>query len=445
VLLVYWVNRMQWKAGTAASLVSALYLAVGTGLWYVGAFFGTTFFALSAVVTWGLGSLLMTTEKPRSWISALFAISALLMGLARPEGVVLAAFMMIGVIVGRGSRSSVRIVLIFVGVMLLLGGAYFLWHWSYFGHPLPNPYYKKGGGLLHWDSFWESLGNLVRFGGPFLLAFILGFRSKTTARRTIACLVPLLAFAAAFVLVSNETNFGGRFQYALWPLILISFYPLVAGLGGETGLSWPRPAQSMPRAVWTLMALALAYGLVRYGMSQSCMLTIAQQTCGAAYEADGRYDVAKYLAQFQGKDYVMATTEAGLLPLYSKWRTVDAWGLNDLWIAQHGEVTAEYLEQYKPNLIVFHAYFSPLVPPRVIEKNLAQGWFRTTLTLKTYAESHDYVLAAAFGDSPYEAHYYYVRRDFPDSERILHTILAMKDYRWFATGRKAINYASAPQ
>jgi hypothetical protein len=441
VLLVYWVNRSVWRAGRAVSLVAAVYLAVGTGLWYVGAFFGTTFFALFAATTWSLGILIIKAEAPGRWLSAAFAVSALLMGLIRPEGVVLAGLMMLGVILAKGWRSAFPALLMFAAVMLLVGGTYFVWHWTYFGYPVPNPYYKKGGGLLHWDSFWESIGNLARFAGPFLLAFILGFRSRVKARLTLALLVPLVAFAAAFVLVSNETNFGGRFQYALWPLILIGFYPLVAGLDREIGISWPPPAKIMPRAVGGLVVLVLTYGLVRYSMLQSCTLTMAQQTCGVAYEADGRYEVAKYLAQYQGEHYVLATTEAGLLPLYSGWRAVDAWGLNDAWIAHNGQVTPEYLDRYRPNAIVFHAYFSPLVPPRINDKNMQQDWFRMTLTLKNYAEANHYVLAAAFGDSPYEAHYYYVRPDFPDSERISRAISAMKDYRWFASGRRAINYA----
>ncbi len=56
----------------------------------------------------------------------------------------------------------------------------------------------------------------------------------------------------------------------------------------------------------------------------------------------------------------MATSEAGLLPLYSQWNAIDTWGLNDEWIAHHGEITADYLDRYKPELIIFHAHFSPL-------------------------------------------------------------------------------------
>ena len=439
VLLVYWANRRIWGGGITVSLAAALYLAVGTGLWYVAAFFGTPFFAFFAVLTWSLALLLMRQDRPSAWLRSLFSVSAVVTGLVRPEGVLLGSLMLLAVVVVRGAGRSWGIVLSFVATMLVLGGSYFAWHWSYFGHPLPNPYYKKGGGLLHWDSFWESLGYLVRFAGPFVLAFVLGLGSRLTRRMSIAFAIPPVLFAAAFILVSNETNFGGRFQYALWPIVLISFFPLVSDLQLPVRSLWETSATS--RIGWLMVGLLLGYALLRYGAAQSCRLTSAQQTCAIAYEADGRYELAKALAEYDDKDYVMATTEAGLLPLYSHWRAVDAWGLNDAWIARNGEITAEYLDRYVPNLITFHAYYSPLVPPRLNEKNLAQDWFRMTVTLKTYAEDHGYILAAAFGDSPYETHYYYVRSDFPDSERIIQDISTMRNYYWYATGRKAINYA----
>ncbi len=147
------------------------------------------------------------------------------------------------------------------------------------------------------------------------------------------------------------------------------------------------------------------------------------------------------LAAYSERGYVLATSEAGLLPLYSGWNAIDTWGLNDAWIARNGEVTAEYLDRYRPEVIVFHAYFSPLVPPHENPKDLANAWHRMTLALKAYAESRNYRLAAAYGDSPYESHYYYVRSDFADSDKIVRDIVRIRAYYWFGTGKKAINYA----
>ncbi len=441
VLLVYWVNRKIWKANIPISFLSGLYLGVGTGFSYIAAFFGTPFFALFAGITWTFALLLIQKRTPTIGLILVFPFLAILTGMIRPEGVILTAGMLISIIVIRGWQSSTKIIVIFIAVSVILGGTYFLWHWNYFGYPLPNPFYKKGGGGLYWDSFWESLGNLIRFGGPFMLAFLFGFRSRKKTRQAIAFLIPLILFAGAFILISNETNFGGRFQYALWPLVLLSWYPLVENIESEFKFALPHPTDVRIRNVWVLTELVIAFGFIYYSVSQNCLLTAAQKACGVAYEADGRYDVARMLSEYQGKGYIIATSEAGLLPFYSNWSAIDTWGLNDEWIAHHGQITDGYLDLYRPNIIVFHAYFSPLVPPRLIDKNLSQSWFRMTITLKEYAESHGYILAAAFGDSPYETHYYYVRPDFKDSATIVHELVAMKNYYWFSSGRKSINYA----
>ena len=278
VLMVYWVNRRVWKANILPAFICGLYLAVGTGFAYIAAFFGTPFFAFFASLTLVFAILLIQKQNPPIWFSILFALSGLLTGLSRPEGVILAGGLLVSIIIMKGWHASLNTILIFTAVFFVLGGIYFLWHWGYFGYPLPNPFYAKGGGLLYWDSFWESLSNLFRFGGPFMLAFLLGFRTKEKSRLAIAFLFPILLFAASFILVSNETNFGGRFQYALWPMVLLCWYPFVDGLWKETGVAIPRPIQARSRIVWGLTASALVFGILEYSISQSCFLTSAQNS-----------------------------------------------------------------------------------------------------------------------------------------------------------------------
>ncbi|HJZ13373.1 MAG TPA: hypothetical protein VJ521_14550 [Acidobacteriota bacterium] len=455
VLLVYFVNRRIHKASVSLSIFSGLYLAVGTGLAYVAAYFGTPFFALAAASTWTFGLLLIQPVRPertlshdevavegsRFGLSLAFALSGLITGLIRPEVVILASLMLVSLIVIRGWKKSISTIVIFASVFLLLGGAYFIWHWNYFGYPLPNPFYKKGGGGLHWDSFNNSLLNTLRLCAPFLIAFILGFRSRETTKQTIAYLIPVIGFAASFVLISDEMNYGARFQYALLPIAAMSWIPLLRGFN----FSWPQQLQRRERSVYLFAAISIAAGVIYYSWFQNCFLASYQQTCFTPYVADGRYEMGKILSEYRGKDYVIATTEAGLLPYYSGWGAIDTWGLNDQFIAHNGGLTAEYLERYKPHVIMFHDYYSPLVPPKLTEANLAQPWFRMTITMKEYAEANGYVLAAVFGDSPYDTHYYYVRPDFQDSERIIEQISKMKRYYWFTTGKKAINYAGYPE
>jgi cell shape-determining protein MreD len=450
VLIVYWTNRRINNANIPFSLLSGLYLAVGTGLSYVSAYFGTPFFALAAASTWTLGLVLIQKENPRFDLILAFALSGLVTGLIRPEGVILASLMLLTIIVMRGLKKSTSIIVVFGAVFLLLGGAYFLWRWNYFGYPLPNPFYKKGDSGLHWDSLGNSLLNLLRLCLPLAVAFILGFRSRVTTKQTIAYLIPIIGFAVAFILISDEMNYGARFQYALVPIALMSWIPLVRGVGrvGLDTFSSPYRDPSTQdqlsgreRGVYFIALIVLSASLVYYSWYQNCFLTSYQQTCARPYENDGRYEMGKLLAEYRGKGYVIATTEAGLLPYYSGWDAIDTWGLNDQFIAHNGSLTAEYLDQYKPEIIMFHDYYSPLVPPKLTEANLAQKWLSMTITMKEYAEANGYVLAAVFGDSPYDTHYYYVRTDFADSKRLIEQISKMKKYYWPTTGKKSINYA----
>ena len=158
----------------------------------------------------------------------------------------------------------------------------------------------------------------------------------------------------------------------------------------------------------------------------------------------GLYDAALVLHDYLREDYTLATTEAGLLPLYSGWRTIDAWGLNDRRIARTGSIDAEYLDRYHPEVILMHAYFSPGVrddDPRVVHRALGPRWYQMVRTLKDYAEAHDYTLAACFGRNEWDTHYYYVRRGFARSGEIVARLRGL-DYYW--DGAPTVDFAADP-
>ena len=153
--------------------------------------------------------------------------------------------------------------------------------------------------------------------------------------------------------------------------------------------------------------------------------------------------MAALLRGFGGGRYTVAVTESGLLPLYSGWRAVDAWGLNDSWIAHNGGITEEYLERHRPEVIMFHAYYSPLEPPgpRAAASGLGPAWFRMCRTMQAYAERNGYRLAAAFGREPSHVHAYYVRPGFPEAAAIEAAIRGL-DYIWYQDGRQSSNFAA---
>lgn len=428
VWLVFWGTRRLFGASLWWALVPAVFIGVGPGLRHLAAGYGTPLFALTAAVAWFLACRLASAEDDRVPRTALgFSLAALVMGLARPEGVFLGGFMLLGVLAYRGGRGTRPIVARFLFVFLTLGLVYFLWRWHYFGYPLPNPFYKKGGGTLYWHSLRQSWKNLWALGWPFLWLLPLGLVVRAARRAAVLVTLPVVLFVTLFVLLSDETNYVMRFRYPVLPVLLVGCVPVAQAL-------WSRRSSGLPASPGPLPALALAAALA---------FTEHRTYRFVAPQRLGLYDAGLVLRDYASRGFALVTTEAGLLPLVSEWRAVDAWGLNDQYIAHHGGIDEAYLERYRPELIVFHAYFSPRVADhgeRVETRSLGRPWYRMVMTLKGYAEKNGYELAACFGRNEWDSHYYYVRRGFPQSREITARLRAL-DYYW--DGEPTLDLAAA--
>ncbi|MEI8132692.1 MAG: hypothetical protein WCG34_09670, partial [Leptolinea sp.] len=237
--------------------------------------------------------------------------------------------------------------------------------------------------------------------------------------------IPIIGFILMWVLLSNEMNYLWRFQYPILPVILMSWPLLLSGFWRTLNLPEPSNWSSDLRSFATLAVFVLG-GALLWSQIDRWKIT---------YQTDGRVEVAQFLSQYQARGYTIATTEAGLLPLYSGWQAVDTWGLNDQWIAHNGGVTLDYLAQMKPEIIMFHADYSPLIP----RPEARDEWSFMTQTMDSYAREHDYTLAAVYGSSPVDTHYYYVRADFPESQEII-TFIQSLDGGKYQFGPHTIDY-----
>lgn len=120
VALVY-LGIRHFAGSRLLASVSAIFLATGSGLAYVEAAFGTPVFAMFACLTWLLAFIII--EKGETHLTALsFALSALITGLIRPEGVFLVGFMLLSILYSKGWRTAQKTLIYFVAIFLLLGG-----------------------------------------------------------------------------------------------------------------------------------------------------------------------------------------------------------------------------------------------------------------------------------------------------------------------------------
>jgi arabinofuranosyltransferase len=425
VIIVYITARKIYSANIWVATIAATYLALGPGLGYVAAYFGTPVFGLSVGITLYF-AIMLKIKSEASHLSIAFTVFGLITGLIRPEGVFLVLFMLIGIIYANDYESSKKTIIYFMGIFVVIGGAYFIWRWNYFGYPLPNPFYKKGGGVFYFSSLSQSVRNTIIMSLPLLPLYFLCIFLGSAKKEVWFFLFPVVGFTTIFAFISDEMNYLMRFQYATLVIVSLSWPRLFKELC--INLKSIRPLKRLKQTTWIFLAIIASIGLVMYN---PILMGLKK---GNRRFREGTYDAALILREHKDKGYTIATTEAGLLPYYSGWRAIDTWGLNDQWVAHNGQITREYLKKNNPSVIMFHAYFSPMLPL----KKANSAWDYMTLTLKDYAETNNYYLAAVFGVEPDNTHYYYIRQDFVDSLNIIRKIKQM-DYSWYGTIEKATN------
>ena len=416
ILLVFHIHLRRQNASILAASLSALVVAVGPGLNYCQAGFGTPVFAFAGLLTFS-NFLRLIEDEPRKSLATGFAVAGILTALIRPEGVVLVCGMLLSLLWYLRGTLRMQVLMRFGLIFCLPGLLYFGWHWYYFGYPLPNPFYVKGGGRLYLSSLKTSFIAVVEMGGFLLPLFAWAAWKKDPRRKTMLLGGPLVLFALVWVLMSGEMNYVFRFQYILMPLMWVAWQPIV---------EWMRPGFRL-QGKWLLLALPLAAIMIAFLGFQFAFQP--------RLHSDGRADLGKSLAKWNGSGYILATTEAGNLPLYSNWPTIDTWGLNDSHIAHTGHIETAYLEAHRPALVMIHDYWSP----GTAKQRLAGRWAAMTDTITAFLQANDFALVACWGRNPTSTHFYYLQRDIPDFAAIKELIQGF-DYHWYEDGLPAENF-----
>src|SRR5262249_37474549 len=88
VLLVYAGVRRFSRGGVLAAALSAVFVALGPGKACIAGGFGTPVFVMCVALAWLAALLLM--EKPGTWTAVWCGLACTVMGIARPEGALLA-------------------------------------------------------------------------------------------------------------------------------------------------------------------------------------------------------------------------------------------------------------------------------------------------------------------------------------------------------------------
>jgi hypothetical protein len=401
VVIVYVAARRLSAATPLAAALSAIFVAVGPAKAYIAGGFGTPLFAMCVALMWA--ATLRLVQRPATPVAVLCGSLGVLAGIARPEGALLAVLVVISLFIYWRGDAARMFIWPIVATGVLFGGAYWAWRWNYFGYPLPNPFYRKGGGQIYsWNFLLTAKYGSLHI-APFLPAMVVGLWNRDTRRVTLLAALPLFGFLAAWILLSNEMNFFRRFQY---PVVAIAAMSWTMWIPDGVGAAW---GSLMTRA--TLQRIAAG------------AIAVVLLAATVAYEhrayfpprwQDDLFRVGAMLEPYHDRGYTVAISEAGLIPFYSKWNTIDVWGLNDQWIAHNGVVTAAYLDRRAPEVVIFRA---SCVPPRARD-----AWEAMVRAMVDYTRSRPYVLAARPHNESASI-MYFVRSGFRD-EAALESIFA---------------------
>ncbi len=256
------------------------------------------------------------------------ALAALLFCLFRPDGVVLAVPLLL-ILLFRSperARAATRVGLFFVAPGLL----YFLWRVHYFGELFPLPFLVKTDfhrelGFLIAGSVRASLVPLLFTAVVLTPVFLLRRRSNLWFALALIGAPTLFYWS-----VRLDQNVGSRFFYYL---------PIAAAL--LIAMNWDALDHRLTfRTAFLAWLLLLAAPLYRESLTFRFMQFRNVEAIAKALRALPRHGT-------------LLTSEAGFLPYYSGWPSIDPWGLNTPEFA-HRFFQPEDVLRANADLIVFH-------------------------------------------------------------------------------------------
>jgi hypothetical protein len=327
------------------------------------------------------------------------AVSALLLCLLRPDGVVFAVPIIVSRLVTFPKiRAFSRYLLIFI----LPGCAYFIWRWQYFQHFLPLPFLVKSDTDRVFGIFAPTAHTLVRYLIFATIILIGGLGKRLLQRQSISLIVVTLVAPSLFYSAMRlDQNVFYRFYF---------FVPLVVAV--IIAMYWDSLAWD-PTVLFTVTFLAFTLCLAKVDF-----LSIESYRAETAYWRRNEH-IAKQMNVMSGR---LLTSEAGEFAYYSGWKTYDGWGLNTPEYATH-LIRPEEVAALAPDVVSIKSEeCAPVISPVRTDRTF-DNLFRNIKTAMAWAGTYEVWQVAANAKEPTVKVCWYIHKGYSGQNR-MESILA---------------------
>jgi hypothetical protein len=313
----------------------------------------------------------------------LICVLSLLIPLTRPEGALIVGFVLLGIAVLE-RRAVKELLPALLALTIVPGVIYFLWRWSYFGYPLPNTYYVKAvpGAFIYRPSLSYTLG-FIRFTNlhriliilPLLLLYlaaawmrrrrspqdncargILLESVRATWTYTLLVVLPALVFSFYYLTVHTDImGYRHRFLIPVYPLTLLFLAIPFSALESELERIRARASFS---GRWTaglrLLVAFLVVGAISHPIYTWLDEALSLKDYARGLE-NAHITVGKLLGGSPYRGRLVVLSDAGAIPYYSDWETLDGGALSDEYLAHQG-FDLDYFYAFDPDAFVITSF-----------------------------------------------------------------------------------------
>jgi hypothetical protein len=217
----------------------------------------------------------------------------------------------------------------------------------YYGEPFPLPFYVKTGD----GAFLPGVGPVLSFAqyvlAPLGLLALIGL--LRLGRMAVPAAVASGAFLVIFLAPEHLMSYEWRYLYPLVPL-----FSALAGIGLGAVASWVTAQGVRPGLAAALLVAIATVPAWSFLQDAPGMFRVRNDYADGLEQA--HIALSRHLAGFRESRHaeqpLLAIGDAGATPYYSRWRTLDTFGLNDRTIALSGQHDPGYILATRPDLLV---------------------------------------------------------------------------------------------